>query len=50
MFKFIRRHYLKGTYSDDDLLLLVRAKFITEDEMAQLIDEKEALEAAEKAE
>lgn len=41
---FIRKHYLKGTYSDEDLLILMRGKYLTEDEMHQLLKEKEELE------
>lgn len=43
-YTFIRKHYLKGTYSDEDLLILMRGGYLTEDEMHQLLKEKEELE------
>jgi hypothetical protein len=40
----IRRYYLQGMYTDANLIVFVTAGMITEQQMNDLIAEKEALE------
>ena len=42
MYKFIKEYYLLGLYSDEDLDVFVKARWITEDQKAEIIASKNA--------
>lgn len=49
-YPIIKNYYLKGYYTDANLLVFVTAEMITEEQMLEMIEEKKAKEEAEKEE